>query len=136
MNWWVKSSKRFAHLLNCLECILILGSTINGCISISAFSSLFGTPVGTTGFAIGLKMCAIAAKIKKCKSIISKKKKQHNKMALFAKSKNSIEVLILKALMNLDISHDEFGSINNVLKEYDRMKEEIKHLKTWSSLAY
>ena len=57
-------------------------------------------------------------------------------MALFAKSKYSIEVLILKALMNLDISHDEFGSINNVLKEYDRMKEEIKHLKTWSSLAY
>ena len=57
-------------------------------------------------------------------------------MALFAKSKYSIEVLILKALMNLDISHDEFGSINNVLKEYNRMKEEIKHLKTWSSLAY
>ena len=50
-------------------------------------------------------------------------------MALFAKSKNSIEILILKALMDLNISHDEFGSIN-VLKEYDGMKEEIKHLKT------
>ena len=51
-------------------------------------------------------------------------------MALFAKSKNSIEILILKALMDLNISHDEFGSINNVLKEYDGMKEEIKQLKT------
>ena len=61
MNWWVKSSKKFAHLLNCLECFLILGSTITGCVSISVFSSLFGTPVGITGFAIGLKICAIAA---------------------------------------------------------------------------
>ena len=29
-----------------------------------------------------------------------------------------------------DISHDEFVSINNVVKEYKEMKEEIKNLKT------
>ena len=50
---------------------------------------------------------------------------------LLAKYKlNSTEVLISKALVDSVISHDEFVLINNVLKEYDEMKEEIKTLKT------
>ena len=48
-------------------------------------------------------------------------------MVLLAKSKlNSIEVLICNALIDSVISHDEPVLINNVLKEYDEMKEEIK----------
>ena len=44
-----------------------------------------------------------------------------------AKSKiNSIEVLISKALIVPVISHDEFTWTNNVLKEYNQMKEEIQ----------
>ena len=34
------------------------------------------------------------------------------------------------ALIDLNISHDEFVLINNVLKQYDNMKEKIKNLKT------
>ena len=52
-------------------------------------------------------------------------------MVLLAKSNlNSIKVLISKALTSSVISHDEFVLINNVLKEYNEMKEEIKNLKT------
>ena len=81
--------------------------------------------------AIGLKMCAITAGIKRYMSIIKKKKKKHWKILLLAKSKlNSIEALISKALINSVISHDEFVLINNFLKEYNKMKEEIKNLKT------
>ena len=43
---------------------------------------------------------------------------------------NSIEVLISKALIDSNISYDEFVLINNMLKEYYGMKEEIKNLKT------
>ena len=47
----------------------------------------------------GLNICTTAAEIKKYKSIIKEKKKNHNKIKLLAKSKlNSIEVLIAKAL--------------------------------------
>ena len=47
---------------------------------------------------------------------------------LLAKSKlNNIEVLISKALIDSNISHDEFVLINNVLKEFYDMKEEIKN---------
>ena len=35
---------------------------------------------------------------------------------------NRIEVLISKALIDLNISHDEFFLMNNVLKEYNEMK--------------
>ena len=40
---------------------------------------------------------------------------------------NGIEVLISKALIDSNISYDDFFIINNVLKEYDDMKEEIKN---------
>ena len=43
---------------------------------------------------------------------------------------NAIEVLISKALINSYISRDEFVSINNVLREYYEMKEEIKNSET------
>ena len=62
-------------ILNDIERFPILASTITGCISISAFASLIGIPIGITSSAIGLKVCAITAGIKKYKSIIKKKKK-------------------------------------------------------------
>ena len=37
---------------------------------------------------------------------------------------NTIEVLISKALIDSYISHDEFVSVNNVLRKYD----EVKHV--------
>ena len=43
---------------------------------------------------------------------------------------NTIEVLISKALIDSYISHDEFVSINNVLRKYIEMKEEIKNPET------
>lgn len=47
---------------------------------------------------------------------------------LLAKNKlNTVEVLISKAFIDWNISDNEFIVINNVLKEYDDMKEEIEN---------
>ena len=109
--------------LNYFEHFRILGSAITGCVSTSAFASLAGIPIGITTSAIGLKICALTAAIKKYKSISKKKKKKHNKIVLSAKSKlNSIEVLISSV-----ISHGVFVLINKLLKEFYDMKEEIKN---------
>ena len=114
MNWRVK---KVSTTLNYIEHFLILGSTITGCISISLFASLVGIPIGITSVAIGLKICAITAGIKKHKSIIKKKKKKQYKLALLAKSKsNSTEILISKTLIESVISLDELVLINNVWK--------------------
>ena len=128
-----KKHKKVCTTLNYIEHFLILASTITWYISISLFASLLGIPIGITSSVIGLKICAIAAGIKKYKSVIKKKKKNSDKIILLAKSKlNSIEVLISKASINSVINHDELVLINTVLKEYDKMKEEIKNFKTWS----
>ena len=114
--------------LNHVEHLLILASTIIGCISISAFASLVCVPVGIVSSAVGIIICAITAGIKKYNSIIKKKKKKHNKIVLLGESKlNTIKVLISEALTDLYISHDEFVSINNMLSEYHEKKEEIKN---------
>ena len=39
-------------------------------------------------------------------------------------------MLIYRALTDTHISHDEFALVNNVLREYNDMKEEMKNLKT------
>ena len=124
MSWWVKSTKKVCTTLNYIEHFLTLASAVTGCISISAFASLLGILIGITSCAIRLKTCAITVGIKKYKSIIKK-------VVLLAKTKlNSIGVLISKALIVSNISHDEFALINNMIKEYNDMMEEIKNLKT------
>ena len=126
-----KKHKKVCGVLNYIEHLLILVSTVTGCVSISDFSSLVGIPVGITSSAIGLEICVVTAGMKKYKSIIKKKKKKHYKIILLAKYKlNSIEVLISKVLIDSNITHDEFVSTNNVLKEYDNMKEETNNLRT------
>ena len=81
-----KKHKKVCTTLNYIKHFLILGSTITGCVSISVFAFLVGIPIGIASSAIGLKICAITAAIKKYKSIIKKKKKKHDKTVLLPKS--------------------------------------------------
>ena len=114
MNWWVKNRKKVCATLNYIEHFLFLVSTITGCTSISTFASLIDIFIGITSSAIGLKVCTIAAGIRKHKSIRKKKKKKHDKIVLLSKSKlNSIEVLISKALIDSFIGNDKFVLISN-----------------------
>ena len=88
-------------------------STITGCVSVFASSLCF--PVGVTSSAVGIKICAIFAEIKNYKSIVNKKKKKYDKTVLLGKDKlNTIKVIL----------------VNNALREYNEMKEEIKNLET------
>ena len=93
-----KKHKKFCTTLNYIEHFLILASTSQMFYNFY-FSSLLGIPIRNTSSAIGLKVCAIAAGIKKYKSTIKKKKEKHDKIVLLAKS---------KALIDSNISHDEF----------------------------
>ena len=65
--------RKTCKYLSYAEHSLILASTVTGCVSISAFASLACVPVGITSPAVGIKICAITAGIKKYKSIIKKK---------------------------------------------------------------
>ena len=57
-----------------------------------------------------------------------KKKTKHNRTVLIGKDKlNAIEIINSKALIDWCISNDEFTSVNNILREYNEMKNEIKN---------
>ena len=59
------------------------------------------------------------------------KKKEHNRIVLLAKSKlNSIRKLISQALIDLEISHEEYKSIINEEENYKRLKENIRMIKS------
>ena len=98
---------------------------------------MLGIPIAViTSSAIELKICVITEGIKKYKPIIKKKKKKHEKIVLLTKTKlNSTEGVISKALIDSNITHDEFVLIDNMLKEYDEMKEETKTFNRSSDLA-
>ena len=77
-----------------------------------------------------MKICAITAGIKK-----TKKKKKYDSIVLLGKDKlNTIEILISQALLNLYITHDEFVSVHNMLREYYQMKENIKNPKNFREM--
>ena len=114
-----KKHKKVCRVLNYTDHLIIVISTITGCLSISVFATLVGVHIGITSSANGLKICAITAGVKKCKSII----KKHDEIGLLATSKlNSIEILISKALLDSNISHNEFV-LTNALKEFYDTKE-------------
>ena len=124
----IEKHKKVCATLNYIEHFLILGSAFTGRVSISVFASLVGIPIGITSSSIRLKICPITAAIKKYKSIIKKKNKKHDEIKLLAKSKlRRTEALISKALIDLNVAHDESLLINNVLREYNEMKEKIKN---------
>ena len=95
--------------LNYAKYFLILASAVTGCISITVFASLLGVHIDITSSTIGFKICAIAAGIKKYKPITMKKAKKHEKIVLLTKCKlNSLEILISKALIDSNVSREEF----------------------------
>ena len=114
-----KNHLKFCRVLNYIDHLLNLTSTTTVWASISAFASLVVIPMRIKSSSIGLKSSAIIAGIKRHKSIIKKNKKKCGKIVLLTKSKlNTTEVLISKALIDTNISNDEFILINNVLKKF------------------
>ena len=117
--------------LNYVEQLLILDSTITRCVSVSAFALLVCVFAGSKSSAVGLKICAITARIKKYKSIIKKKRKKHDKIVLLWKDRlNTTEVS--KALIDSYISPDKYVSLINILRKYNEIKEEMKNLETFA----
>ena len=119
------------HILNSVENLFILASIVTGCVSISAFASLVDILVGITSSAVVINICAITPGIKKYKSIIKEKTKKDSKKVLLGKDKlNTIEGLISKSLIDADISHNEFVSVHNALREFNEMKNKLKNTET------
>ena len=109
---------------------LIVLSATSGGISVISFTSVIGIPAGIVSAGFTLVFSLATGIIKKILKVTRNKKKKHNKIVILAKSKlNSIETLMSQALIDLDISHEDFKTIVNEEEKYEQMKENIRNNK-------
>ena len=91
------------------------------------FTSVVGAPVGIASASFTLIFSLTTGIVKKLLNITRNKKKKHDKILMLAKSKlNSIETLISQALIDMEISHEEFIAILKEKDKYEKMKENLR----------
>ena len=113
---------------------LIVLSVTTGSISIASFATVIGAPVGIISASFSLAFSISTGIIKKLLKTTRNKKKKHNKIVMLARSKlNSIESKISKALMDNEISHEDFETIINEEKKYWELKESIRMMNSQRS---
>ena len=99
-------------------------------IFIASFSTAIGAPVGIMSASFQLLQFSFSITtgfVEKFLKIIRNEKKKHNKIVMLATSKlDSIESKISEALINNEISHEDFMTILNEEKKYRELKESIR----------
>ena len=117
-------SKRLSKCITAFDYIdktLIILSATRGGISTISFTSVIGIPAGLASAFFTLIFSLTTGIIKKLVKVTRKKKEKHNKIVMLAKSKlSSIEVLMSQALLDLDMSHEEFKTIVNQKKSMNK----------------
>ena len=122
-------SKYTASLDNTNKTLIFLSATSGG-ISIISLTNFIGIPAGVISASLTLVFSLTTGMIKKLLKETRKKKKKHSKIIMFAKSKlNSIETLMSQALIDFEISHEVFKTIENKKEKYYQMKESIRNKK-------
>ena len=105
--------------------LLIALSVTTGSISIAPSATVIGAPVGMMSASCSLAFSITTGIVKKLLKTTRNKKKKHNKTVMLARSKlHSIENKISEALINNEISHEDFMTIIDE-KKYPELKESI-----------
>ena len=126
----VKKLSKYTAPLDYADKTLIVFSATSGGISIISFINVTGIPAGVISATLTLVFSLTTGIIKKVLKETRKKKKKLIKIIMLAKSKlNSIETLMSQALIDLDISHEEFKTIVDEKGKYDQRKESIRNKK-------
>ena len=122
-----KSSKY--AVFDYVDKILIVLSATSGGVYIISFKSVVGAPSAIAGASFTLVFSLTTGMIKKLLSIPRNKKKKNDKILMLAKCKlNSIETLLSEALIDMEISHEEFITILKEKDKYEKMKENVRNI--------
>ena len=106
----------------------------SGSISIASSATVIGTPIGIASASLSLTFSLSTGTVKKLLKTTRNKKKKHNKIIMLARSKlNSIESKVPEALINSEISHEDFIVIINEEKKYRELKEGIRMMNSGRS---
>ena len=122
-----KILSKYMAFCNYFDKSLIVLSATSCSISIASFATVIGTPVGIASASLSLRFSLFAGIVKKLLKTTRNKKKKHNKIIMLARSKlNSIESKVSEALINSEITCEDFMIIVNEEKIYRELKESIR----------
>ena len=123
----IKRLSKYIASFDYFDKSLIVLSVTTGSISIASFATVIGAPVGMMSASCSLAFSITTEFVKNFLKTTRNKKKNHNKIVMLTRSKlNSIESKISEALMDNEISHEDFETIINEEKKYRELKESIR----------
>ena len=104
--------------------VLSVTSSIN---STTSFVTVIAPLIGIESASFSLSFSILTGIVKKLLKTRQNKNKKHNKIVMLARSKlNSIESKIYEALINNEISHEDFMILINKERNYREIKESIR----------
>ena len=99
--------------------LLIVLSVRTGSISIASFATVIAAPVGMASSSFSLEFLISTGIVKKLLKVTRNKKKKHNKNVMLDRGKlNSMESKISEALINNEISHEDFTNISRIKRKH------------------
>ena len=120
---------KYDSTFNYIDKILIFLNAATGGVCVISHATIVGGPVGIPSAGFTIVFSLATGIVKKLLKSTRNKKKKHDKILILAKSKlYSIETLVSKALIDMEISHAEFITILKEKDKYEKMKEHVRNL--------
>ena len=128
VNKLLKRMKRFNTIIGIIDTSLITSTVITGRISIAAFASGVGLPVGIALSGTGLLLSLATAITQKTFKIFTEKQEKHHAIKLLAQTKlDRTSNIISHTMEDGDISPTEFHKVLQEVEKYRRLKADIRN---------
>ena len=119
-----KKVNKYVTTFNYIDKILIVLNATTGGVCIISHATVVGAPVGIASAGFTILFSLATGITKKLLKTTRNKKKKHDKILMLAKSKfNNIESLVSKALIDMEISHEQFVTILKEKDKYEKIKK-------------
>ena len=131
----IKNISKYIVAFDYAEKVFITLSASFSTLSIASYARVVGRPAGIAGASLTLIFIVTTGVVKTLLNIARKKKKKHNKIIALARSKlNIIANLISQALIDFEITHEEFSKIIYEKNNYEQIIDNIKSVKSVNDL--
>ena len=131
----IKKISKYIVAFDYADKVFITLSASFGTLSIASYATIVGIPEGIAGASLTLIFTVTTGVVKTLLNTTRKKKNKHNKIIALARTKlNIIENLISQALIDFEITHEEFSKIIYEKNNYEQIIDNIKSVKSINDL--
>ena len=130
----VKKISKYIVAFDYADKVFITLSASFGTLSIASYGTVVGIPAGIAVASLTLIFTVTNGVVKTLLNITRKKKKKHNKIIALARSKLNVIENLIKALIDFEITHEEFSKIIYEKNNYEQIIDNIRSVKSINDL--